>query len=87
MVCGRSGYQRSRETQCGKAWAPDDPIVAAAEERVDGTRLGMLRTLLMDCGCAEQTVQIRCLPLLGAGDTLLSVPLEQLRVLCRRALA
>ncbi|WP_063046720.1 TetR/AcrR family transcriptional regulator [Nocardia pseudovaccinii] len=74
-----------------RAWALDDPIAAAAKERVDGTRLGVLRTLLADCGYAEadaeQTAQILYLLVLGAGNMLPAVPPAQLRVLCRRVLS
>lgn len=74
-----------------RAWALDDPIAAAAKERVDSTRLGVLRTLLMDCGyakdAAEETAQILYLLVLGAGNVLPTVPPERLRILCRRVLS
>ncbi|MGW0248941.1 TetR/AcrR family transcriptional regulator [Nocardia goodfellowii] len=74
-----------------RAWALDDPIAAAAKERVDAARLGFLRELLLECGYpeadAEQTAQILYLLVLGAGNIMPELPPERLRVLCARILA
>ncbi|MFQ6328862.1 TetR/AcrR family transcriptional regulator [Nocardia sp. CWNU-33] len=71
-----------------RAWALNDPIAAAAKERVDNARLGFLRILLMESGYAEtdahDIAQILYLLVLGAGSVLPAVPPEQLRELCRR---
>ncbi|MFE7795999.1 TetR/AcrR family transcriptional regulator [Nocardia sp. NPDC057440] len=71
-----------------RAWALNDPIAAAAKQRVDNARLGFLRTLLRESGYAEtdahDIAQILYLLVLGAGSVLPAVPPEQLRELCRR---
>ncbi|MEV6273638.1 TetR/AcrR family transcriptional regulator [Nocardia sp. NPDC051832] len=73
-----------------RAWALDDPVAAAAKERVDAVRLGFLRELLRECGYtgsdAEQTAQILYLLVLGAGHLMPELPPERLRVLCERIL-
>ncbi|MET8775448.1 TetR/AcrR family transcriptional regulator [Nocardia sp. NPDC004654] len=74
-----------------RAWALDDPVAAAAKQRVDAARLAFLRELLGEIGypepAAEQTAQILYLLVLGAGNTLPEVPPERLRVLCDRILS
>jgi AcrR family transcriptional regulator len=73
-----------------RAWALDDPIAAAAKERVDRSRLAFLRKLLAECGYdeadTEQIAQILYLLVLGSGNMLPGVTPEQLRVLCQRVL-
>lgn len=73
-----------------RAWALDDPVAAAAKERVDATRLAFLRELLAEDGhdaeSAERTAQIIYLLVLGAGNILPEVPPEQLRVLYSQVL-
>ncbi|MFD0365666.1 TetR/AcrR family transcriptional regulator [Nocardia sp. GCM10030253] len=74
-----------------RAWALNDPIAAAAKERVDNARLGFLWILLTESGYTEadahDIAQILYLLVLGAGNMLPAIPPEQLRALCRRVLA
>ncbi|MFI9506618.1 TetR/AcrR family transcriptional regulator [Nocardia sp. NPDC052566] len=73
-----------------RAWALDDPVAAATKERVDASRLAILRTLLQESGYAEvdalHTARILYLLVLGAGNMLPAVPPEELGVLARRVL-
>ncbi len=68
-----------------RAWALDEPLAAAAKERVDGQRLAFLRSLLAASGrtprAAADLADLLYLTLLGAGHVLPTVPPERVREL------
>ncbi|WP_460697623.1 TetR/AcrR family transcriptional regulator [Nocardia thraciensis] len=72
------------------AWALNEPLAAAAKERVDKARLDFLRTLLIEGGRADAdaraTARILYLLVLGSASMRPTVPPEELRDLCRRVL-
>ncbi|BCK59032.1 TetR/AcrR family transcriptional regulator [Nocardia wallacei] len=73
------------------AWALNEPLAAAAKERVDKARLDFLRTLLLEDGHREHDAQAMArmlyLFVLGAASMRPTVPPEELRDLCRRVLS
>ncbi|WP_280386852.1 TetR/AcrR family transcriptional regulator [Nocardia wallacei] len=73
------------------AWALNEPLAAAAKERVDKARFEFLRTLLREDNRADAdaraTARILYLLVLGSASMRPTVPPRELRELCRRVLA
>lgn len=68
-----------------RAWAQQDPVVRAAQQRVDRIRIGYLRDLWLalsgDAGHALRMGQLLYLMLIGAGHVIPPLPAKQLREL------
>ena len=68
-----------------RAWAQQDPVVRAAQQRVDRIRINYLRDLWLglsgDAGEASRMGQLLYLMLIGAGHVIPPLPADQLRQL------
>ena len=74
-----------------RAWAAQDQEVRAVQERLDQVRLDYGSGLLREAGCSPEEADIRAmhlyLVLIGGAQILRALPVEQLREMCRRAIA
>ncbi|MDN4609509.1 TetR/AcrR family transcriptional regulator [Arthrobacter burdickii] len=74
-----------------RAWAAQDPEVSKVQERLDRTRLDYASTLWREAGCHPQEADFRAkslyLLIIGGRQVTPPLPLEELRRICRRAIA
>ncbi|MBP2216994.1 TetR/AcrR family transcriptional regulator [Arthrobacter sp. CAN_C5] len=74
-----------------RAWAMQDPEVRKVQERLDRTRLDYGSRLWREAGCHPQEADLRAkslyLLIIGGRQITPSLPLEELRRICRRAIA